>query len=268
VARGVTRIWLRAIVWLNAHLKSAAIRLTRITGKSQVPIHPKHLVGLEQRQHWYLTYVEPGMRVLDAGCGNGVHSIRVASQNAKVTGVDRDLQQLQIGRDLSGGLGGTVVVFLQGDVECSLPFRSGRFDPVLLLDVLEHLHKRREALREIYRVLRRGGLMMVAAPNRSTSWKRRLQAVDLFCYTDSDHKIEYTWNELAEELRAGGFEPKSDLMPIVYDTPWAGLIDVTGGFSLGIYRRLLQWKIAMAYSHPKETIGWRVVCQRVEQVDA
>ena len=108
--------------------------------------------------------------------------------------------------------------------------------------------------------------MVVAAPNRSTSWKRRLRAAGLPYYTDPDHKVEYAWDELAEELCAGGFEPKGDPMPIVYDTPWAGLIDLTGGLWLGVYRRLAEWKTAAACRHPEETI-WRVVCQRMEEAD-
>lgn len=44
---GITRARLRAVVWLNAHLEAIAVRLTRITGKSRVPIHPKHLVNVE-----------------------------------------------------------------------------------------------------------------------------------------------------------------------------------------------------------------------------
>jgi 2-polyprenyl-3-methyl-5-hydroxy-6-metoxy-1,4-benzoquinol methylase len=70
--------------------------------------------------------------------------------------------------------------------------QAGEFDLVLFLDVLEHLHSRQGALREIHRALRPGGTLLVAAPNRDTSWKRRLQAASSFYYTDPDHKIEYT----------------------------------------------------------------------------
>lgn len=260
---GITRAWLQAVIWLNAHFKSAAVRLTRITGKSGVPIHPKHLVTVDANQHWYLNYVESEMHVLDVGCGNGMHSIRVASRKATVVGVDYDWEHLQTGRTLSTERGVTTVSFLLGNVEQALPFESGRFDVALLLDVIEHLHQRVGLLSEIHRVLRPGGTLLVSAPNRDTTWKRRLRVAGLFYYSDPDHKVEYTWDELRDELRAGGFEPMGKPMLIVYDTPWAGLIDLVGGCSLGLYRRLAQWKVDMVHRYPQETTGWRVTCRRV-----
>ena len=258
------RVCLRLIQYLNARLKSASMRLTRWMGKSSVYIHPKHLVSVDAQQHWYLDCIEPGMRVLDVGCGNGMHGIRAAGQGAIVIAIDYNLQHLQVGRALSAERGVKTISFLLGNVERALPFQAGQFDLALLLDVIEHLHKRVELLHEIRRVLRPGGTLLVSAPNRDTSWKRRLRGAGLFHYSDPDHKVEYTWDELCDELRAGGFEPQGEPRPIVYDTPWAGLIDLVGGVSLGLYRRLGQWKVDMARRYPGETSGWRVACIRVD----
>lgn len=261
----MNRAYLRAVVWLNRRAKSAAIRLTRLTGKSNVPLHPKHLVAVDANQPWYLDYAKGGMRVLDVGCGNGVHSLRVAGRGAIVVGIDYNLGHLQIGRALSAEGSRTTASFLLGNVERPLPFRAGQFDLVLLLDVIEHLHRRVELLREIHRLLRRGGTLLVAVPSRNTRWKRRLRTAGLFYYTDPDHKVEYTWDELCDELRAGGFEPQGEPGLIVYDTPWAGLIDLIGGFSLRLYRRLVRWKMDMAQHCPQETIGWRITCARIDE---
>jgi hypothetical protein len=51
-------------------------------------------------------------------------------------------------------------------------------------------------------------------------------------------------------------------MPVVYDTAWAGVIDVVGGLSLPAYRRLSAWKRQAALRHPAESIGFRVVARR------
>lgn len=258
------RVYLRAIVWLNRRAKSASVWLTRLTGKSNVPIHPKHLITAEADQYWYLDYVEPGMRAVDIGCGNGVHSLRVARRGAMAVGIDASPGRLRTGRHLSLTDGMPTASFLLGDIERPLPFQAGQFDVALLLDVLEHVHRRPEMLREIHRVLRPGGTLLVAAPNRDTTWKRHLRAAGLCYFTDVDHQIEYTWDELQAELRAGGFDPKGEPQPIVYDTPWAGFIDLIGGFSLRLYQRLAQWKRHMARRYPHETIGWHVVCVRVD----
>ena len=47
-----------------------------------------------------------------------------------------------------------------------LPFRGAAFDSVTALDVLEHVGDERRTLREIYRVLRPGGLLLVTVPAR------------------------------------------------------------------------------------------------------
>ena len=202
------------------------------------------------------------MQVLDVGCGNGMHAIRAASTGAGVVGIDYDLRHLCAGRTFSAERGAQAISFLLANVEGALPFRTGRFDLVLLLDVIEHLHQRVELLGEIHRVLRPDGMLLVSAPNRDTSWKRRLRVAGLSSVTDPDHKIEYTWDELQDELRAGGFDPGDEPLPVVYDTPWAGLIDLAGGISSGLYRRLTRWKVDMARRHPQETTGWRFACRR------
>lgn len=257
------RTYLKGVVRLNVLAKSAAVRLTKLTGKSPMPIHPKHLIKTEANQHWYLTKIEPGSLVLDVGCGNGAHSLAAAGQAARVAGIDYNWNHLQMARRLSVMQKKENATFLFGSVEQTLPFPNGCFDRVLLLDVIEHLVDRVGTLREIYRVLRPEGMLFVSAPNRETSWKRKLKSVGLFYYTDPDHKIEYTWEELCTELRDGGFEPQGQPQPIVYDTPWAGLIDLTGGVSLSLYRRLSRWKALAVNRYPQETIGWRIACRKI-----
>ncbi len=258
----IERIWLRAIQYLNIKLKSASMRLTKWTGKSSVYIHPKHLAGLDTSHHWYTEYLEPDDLVLDVGCGSGSHALRAAEQCRLVVEFDYDERQLAIGQQLAAERGVENLRLSKASAEDNLPFAGGTFDKVIFLDVLEHLHQRQTALREIRRVLRDDGVMFLAAPNRETSWKRRLEAAGLFYYSDPDHKIEYSREELEAELDEGGFRVESEFMPIVYDTPWAGLIDFVGGLSLSTYRRLSQWKREAARRHPQESIGWRLKCHK------
>jgi 2-polyprenyl-3-methyl-5-hydroxy-6-metoxy-1,4-benzoquinol methylase len=254
--------YLKGVVRLNVLAKSAAVRLTKLTGKSRVAIHPKHLIKTEASQQWYLEGLTPGCRVLDVGCGNGSHALWAASCQASVVGIDYNWLHLKTGQVLSVEQKQNNVAFLYGSVEQRLPFTTHCFDRVLLLDVIEHLYRRIEVLREINRVLRPGGLLFLSAPNRETSWKRTLKRAGLFYFTDPDHKVEYTWEELQSELQVGGFKVQGAPLPIVYDTAWAGLIDVSGGLSLPLYRRLSQWKVEMAQRYPQESIGWRVVCHK------
>jgi len=202
------------------------VRLVRYTGKSRHLIHPKHLVDAPWHD-WYVEYLEPADVVLDAGCANGLKNVHVFAW----------------------------------DLARPFPFPDRSFDAALFLDVIEHLHPRREVLREIRRVLTPSARLLVSGPNRDTAWRRRLRAAGLFAFSDPDHKVEYTEAEFLAELCAGGFEPIGPLMPVVYDTPWAGVIDALGGVSLRLYARLSRWKRDVALARPAESTGFRVVAR-------
>ncbi len=258
----IERACLQLIQYFNAKLKSASMRLTKWTGKSSVYIHPKHLAGLDARHDWFMEYLEPEDVVLDVGCGSAVHALQASGRCWLVVGFDYDERQLAIGRSLMTERGVKTLCLLKASAEECFPFADSVFDKVLFLDVLEHLHQRQTILREIRRMLSDNGIMFLAAPNRETSWKRRLQAAGLFHYSDLDHKIEYSQEELKVELERSGFRVEGEFMPVVYDTPWAGLIDFVGGLSLTAYRRLSRWKREVAQRCPQESTGWLLRCRK------
>jgi SAM-dependent methyltransferase len=246
---------------LNRKGKSAGVRLVRYTGKSSEFIHPKHLVETPWHD-WYVPYLTPGDVVLDVGCANGAHTVRAARQAKRVVGMDYDVNQLRIARSSARELGLRNVHLFAWDLTRRFPFADAAFDAVLFLDVIEHLVPRIEVLGEIRRVLRPEGRLLVSGPNRETSWRRQLRGAGLFAFSDADHKVEYTEEEFLGELRAGGFVPDGPVMPVVYDTPWAGVIDALGGLSLPLYARLSRWKRTVAVERPTESTGFRVIARR------
>jgi len=248
-----------AMDWLNRKGKSAAIRLVKLTGKSPYRIHPKHLISFPGHD-WYVPHLRQDDVVLDLGCGNGVHTLAAARHVQRVIGVDRDQQQLYIAGRLT--VQAANVILLQADLVRPLPFPDGYCDAVLCLDLIEHVHARTGLLREIHRVITPTGRLLISAPNRGTTWRRRLTHAGLFAFSDEDHKLEYSASEFLEELDRGGFTTDA-LEPIVYDTPWAGLIDALGGISLTLYARLSRWKRAMAVRHPEESTGFRCVARKL-----
>jgi SAM-dependent methyltransferase len=257
--RALRRLALASVVRANAKAKRLAIRLTRWTGKSSEYVHPKHLLADTEAQYWYLAHVSPDDVVLDVGCGNAMHTLKVARRCRRVTGIDRSVESLAVGSRRAAADGAANVQLVCGDVEEALPFRSGRFDVVFCSDLLEHVIKRDQVLGEIRRVLRPDGRLLLAVPNRATRWKRQLDAAGLFSYSDPDHKIEYTLDELRDELGRNGFEMVR-LEPSVYDTPWIGVIDVIGGVSLSAYRRMSARRRRLAAAWPEENAGFYAVC--------
>jgi SAM-dependent methyltransferase len=122
--------------------------------------------GLMEAEHraryWWASAAVEGRDVLDAGCGNGYGlAILQAAGPARLVGVD--IAEDAVARARSEVGDSTEVV--QGDVR-DLPFEDDSFDVVVCFEVIEHIEGQDEALVELRRVLRPGGLLLISSPNR------------------------------------------------------------------------------------------------------
>jgi len=90
-------------------------------------------------------------RALDLSAGDGLSSRLLAERGWRVTSTEYHTRNP-----------GWVAVNLNHD----LPFQSGRFDLVMMLEVIEHLADIPHALGEIARVMRPGAVAIVTTPNR------------------------------------------------------------------------------------------------------
>ncbi len=97
-------------------------------------------------------------KVLENGCGVGMYIEHLAPHCQTVFGLEFDLERaVQARRRAEHIVGG------QGEL---LPFPNETFDLIVSHEVLEHVQDDRAAVREMARVLRRGGRMIIFAPNR------------------------------------------------------------------------------------------------------
>lgn len=96
-----------------------------------------------------------GARLLDAPCGAGTLACSLAGAGFEVVGVDLDAAAA----DCPGA------VFGQADLEQPLPFPDASFDAVLSVEGIEHLENPFNFLRELRRVLRPGGQLLLTTPN-------------------------------------------------------------------------------------------------------
>jgi ubiquinone/menaquinone biosynthesis C-methylase UbiE len=103
----------------------------------------------------------PKGRVLDAGCGTGVHTERFVNRGFVCTGVDISDHAISVA---SARL--PDVDFLSAPLE-DLPFLSESFDCVHCRGVLMHIPEWRAAVRELCRVLKRNGRIAILDGNRS-----------------------------------------------------------------------------------------------------
>jgi ubiquinone/menaquinone biosynthesis C-methylase UbiE len=106
--------------------------------------------------------ISEGQRVLDIGCGTGtlLQMIRQTEPNTELVGLDGDPKILQIAKEKTKNLN---IRFDQA-MAYELPYPDASYDRVLSSLVFHHLSttNKQRAFREILRVLRPGGLMVIA----------------------------------------------------------------------------------------------------------
>ena len=124
---------------------------------------------LEQRTIFSLVGDPGGLRVLDVGCGDGAYAIEAAQRGGKVFGLDRSLPMLEAARTRAIS-SGACVRWCQGAVQ-SLPFRDASFDLILAVTALCWIPEPVAALKEMNRVLRPGGAVIVGELG---SWSLRM----------------------------------------------------------------------------------------------
>lgn len=131
-----------------------------------------------------------GLSILDVGCGAG-GNIKILGEFGAVTGLDISEEALKFAKTR-----GVFKNLVQGNAE-RLPFPDNTFDLISALDVLEHVPDDQQALREIFRVLKKGGLALITVPAHRWLWSRHDEALH--------HLRRYTTDELREKLRKAGF---------------------------------------------------------------
>jgi SAM-dependent methyltransferase len=109
---------------------------------------------------------ESRLRVLDAGCGDGLLSLAMAKHHGtwSLTGVDLREDLLEGARRRAVGRGLPNVRFVPGNLEQSLPQQD--CDAVLAVECLSEIPDDAQALRMMGEALRPGGLLVVQVPER------------------------------------------------------------------------------------------------------
>jgi 2-polyprenyl-3-methyl-5-hydroxy-6-metoxy-1,4-benzoquinol methylase len=103
--------------------------------------------------------------ILDFGCGNGAQTGEFVRADCKILAVDVTLSDLQILRQhLAPRQGGCVIPIKYNGSQ--LPIATGAVDLVVSFDVLEHVDTEATALREIHRVLKPEGEIILTVPNK------------------------------------------------------------------------------------------------------
>ncbi len=98
-----------------------------------------------------------GARVLDLSCGTGVLLSALGERYSGAVGID-------LSPDMLAATGGSAPRLVRGDSEV-LPFATGAFDAAVCRGALHHLPRLELCIKELGRVVRRGGRVVVSEPS-------------------------------------------------------------------------------------------------------
>jgi ubiquinone/menaquinone biosynthesis C-methylase UbiE len=122
--------------------------------------------------------IAPGQRVLDLGAGTGTLAIMIkqTQPKAQVIGLDGDPKVITIARE-KASRSGTDIDFELGNA-AALPYSDQSFDRVLSTLVMSVLNREQKtlAIRDSYRVLKRGGELYIADFSQPHTWWGRMVA--------------------------------------------------------------------------------------------
>lgn len=156
--------------------------------------------------------LRPDARLLDVGCGTGRHLLELSRFPGRFLGLDiarEDLRKTQYLLRLTAKQRPVVAdVHLLLGVGERLPFGDGQFDYVLCTETLEHVPDDRAVLRELVRVLRPGGVLVISVPDE---YSERLlwRLSPRYRNTPGGHVRIYKRRDIRRLLREHGAAPFS-----------------------------------------------------------
>lgn len=159
-------------------------------GKNYVPGRSWESIG------YFLFRLVPQICIADLGAGEGMISQLLAERAKKVYCIDSSKSMVRVGRELAKKKNLSNLIYKLGDLE-EVPLPSKSVDLVLLSQSLHHAHHPDKALSEAYRVLRKGGQMVILDLKKHQFEKAR--------EAYGDQWLGFGVNDLYRMIREAGF---------------------------------------------------------------
>jgi len=192
-----------------------------------------------------------GARILDVGCGRGVTLGALAEQGFAVHG-------FEISAEAARGADSRVEIRIAKKLQ-EAEYRAASFDQVIIWHVLEHLDDPVGTLREVHRILKPGGRLIVAVPNLSSLQARCSQAA-WFHLDLPRHVYHFPLAALRQLLTLTGFQVHSVHHFSLRQNPFGWIQSLMNRFASlprnGIYALLHNRSAAERSPYDRRTRGW------------
>ncbi|MBC7814480.1 MAG: methyltransferase domain-containing protein [Burkholderiales bacterium] len=189
-------------------------------------------MAFKRRVRTIFEWIDPqdGDLILDAPCGRGfyLNMLRYVS-DCRLIGLDLDWPVLVKAQRNIGHLSG---MMLNHASIYELPYADSTFDAAILSEVLEHLDRDVDGLREVYRVMKPGGVVAITVPNANYPFwwdpiNRTLENVfkthigsGALAGIWANHVRLYTAQQLRESVQAAGFVVEEERAFTHYSFPF------------------------------------------------
>ena len=147
------------------HVIDLATQLKEVKVKK---LEKQYSVSLTSKEKAILRICGTGNLILDIGCAEGPYG-RVLSSNNVLYGMDQCPQRLFDSAENALSKGYKAILI--GDCT-SMPFQNENVDVIIATEIIEHVTETRKCLREMKRVLKRGGRVIISVPNLVSIYNR------------------------------------------------------------------------------------------------
>ena len=136
-----------------------------VLGATDIELEIEHL-----NRYYFAEQLVSGKVVLDAACGTGYGSAIMAKNAKSVVGIDISQEAVDYANETYSD---DKVEFVKGSVD-DMPFKDNIFDIIVSFETIEHISAPQQNLflKEIKRILKEDGMLLISSPNHSVYKKR------------------------------------------------------------------------------------------------
>ena len=188
-------------------------------GKSYETLAGRHFMWRKINTALQMGSFEKGMEILEVGSANGSYTFEFAKMGFTMTGIDLSEKCIEAAAKKAQESGMQKTKFFVADSENLSLFPDNSFDGVISFSTLRYVPDAQQAVKEIYRVVKKNRSVVLDFPNKLSPWFNYIKPL----LTGKKHIYDhhYSTNKVKEFFRNAGFQ-NIHVKRILYMPKFAG----------------------------------------------